>query len=256
MAITTEEPIRTVGARELFLPGNYGEAAPIFGPFRKRTLRLTFLGVLIGIQLFFYLATLFSQTFLPGNWTVLSPDFLYYLLLDVLALFLMGGFRYQNKVIQPAGAGGFLITFPLWATITFLLMTIAFASTVSTVTPLTLTEKIMDLVLYGIFVAPTEELLFRVALPPVLSGYGGWVTAQIIFAGFHFLELTATGQGIVGPVIDQAVEIFGLGLLLYAVFHYFGYGAAVGFHFAWDATIAGALGVGVFAGFHLGLVPF
>lgn len=218
---------------------------------KQRGTRIGLVSTIILIQLFFYLESIVASPILPGDWTSFSGDFGFYLLFDVIALFILGTSNRIGK-IQGGGFGGFSITYVLFAAGTWLLTAGLLSYGTAPTIPISQTTQLQDFVFYGIFVGPTEELLFRVALPPHVPG--GWVTANIAFAVFHIFAYTSTGLTLGFELYYQLFFVFLLGVIFYFIYQYFGYGAAVGTHTAYDLATVGAIVLG-FSGLHLGIVP-
>jgi hypothetical protein len=234
-------------------PGEHGLPAPAISlrKIRGRTIRLGLVGTIFVIQLFFYLETIVQSPILPGDWASLNGSFQFYLLLDAGAFFILG---LSNRIerIQSGGFAGFAITYVLFASATWLLVAWAISYSPQ-LSPITGAAKLQDLAFYGLFVGPTEELFFRVSLPPHVPG--GWVTSNVVFALFHIFAYTVEGIPLGISLVSALIEVFLLGCVFYWVYRFFGYGAAVGVHTAYDLVVAGAIGVPGFSGIHLGLIP-
>ena len=234
------------------LPGKHGAEAPIFGKVSNRQLRLGLVGLLALIQLFFYLETIVQSPILPGNWADYQPDFQFYLLLDALAFFILGLTNRVDK-IQRGGFAGFAITYVFFAAGTWLLVTYLVSLGQAPVPAITGTLQLQYLVFYGLFVSVTEELFFRVALPPHVPG--GWVTANVVFACFHIFAYSSTGTSLGVSLGIALFEAFLFGCIFYWVYKFWGFGSCVGVHAAYDLSVVGAIGLFGFTGVHLGLIP-
>jgi hypothetical protein len=235
-------------------PSEHGLPAPIFSTDKtnRRALRLGLVGLLVTVQLFFYLETIVQSPIFPGNWGGLQGDFQFYLLLDALAFFVLG---LSNRVdrIQRGSFAGFAVTYTFFAAGTWLLVCYLISVGQPAVAPLSGTVRLQDFVFYGIFVGPSEELFFRVALPAHVPG--GFVSANVAFAAFHVFAYSTSGTSLGVSLGVALVEAFLIGVLLYAVYRYFGYGAAVGCHTAYDLSVAAVITIFGVTGLHLGLIP-
>ena len=200
-------------------------------------------------ELGLYLAAIVNPGILPGNWTPLVPDMEYYLFASIFAmLFIAISGKY------PAGGtevSAFLTRFSMGAALTWVAVTVLFYYSIHS-TPLTGGTKIEYLLFTGFFIAPVEELLFRVALPP---RWGWFVASSLAFAAFHIpiylLESGATVDGFLGNLIQPAI----MGVVLWFAYRWKGLPFSMGIHFAYDAFVYGELLGLPLAAAGLGLVP-
>jgi hypothetical protein len=235
-------------------PGNYGLPAPIYviGRPTKKLLRIGLIGGLFTVQLFFWLETIVQSPILPGNWSSLGGTYQFYLLLDAGSFFFLG---LSNRVdnVQNGSFAGFAITWFVFALVTWFAVTVLLLYYAQTSVPISGTDRLQDFVTYGIFVGPSEELFFRVALPPHIPG--GWLSSNIAFAVFHVFAYTVSGESLGVPLFSQLFQVFVLGVLFYFIYKKWSYGADVGVHTAYDLTVTGAISAFGFSALRLGLIP-
>jgi hypothetical protein len=222
--------------------------------------RMGMIVILILVQLFFLLEANYNSPLFPGDWSSQVKGYTIFLFLDMFALGLIGFHPLTHPGrplrIQPYGYPGFAISFVAFAGLAWLLMSaIAYLQHPGTSVAGSIygdTERLQLFVFYGIFVGPTEELLFRVALPEEL----GWVIgACVAFPLFHLIAYTTGLTPVSG--VNLWVQIFtdgGLGAGLWFLKDRIGYGAAVGFHVGYDLTLVGV--ISAIASFPLGIAPF
>ena len=233
-------------------PSDHGENTEIFAPLNKKSVRLGLVGLLTIVQVFFYLETIVQSPIFPGNWGQFQVDYQFYILLDALSFFILGLTAKADR-IQRGGFAGFAITYVFFAAATWLLVTYLISLGQPRLPPISGVAQLQDLVFYGVFVSVTEELFFRVALPPRLPGK--WITANVLFAIFHVFAYSVTGTSLGVSLAVALTEAFVFGCIFFWIFKRWGYGAAVGTHCAYDLSVSGAIGLFGVTGLHMGLVP-
>ena len=201
--------------------------------------RLGLVGILIFFQLFFFLETVVQSPIIPGNWTAYQLPMEFYLILTAVGMFLLG-YGTKPLSIQKGGIGEFMLMFSVFGAAAWLLVAVLDHGGAA----LSGIDRIQLFVFVLIFVAPSEELVFRVALPP----YVGWLIGSgIMFGIFHIFAYSVAGPS--GPIlIIQLVEAMILGVLFYFIYQRWGYGAAVGVHAGYDLAVLGVLGTGLALG--------
>ena len=239
-----------------------GDASAFFYHLRKmnrHALRLGILIALVIVQVFFLLESYFNSPIFPGNWSSYTNSYIYYLILDILSFGMVALLPLVNPNydlrIQPGGFAGFGFCYSLFGIVAWGLVLLALQAEGAHfgVTGISDTVRLQQFVFYGIFVGPSEELFFRVALPP----YAGWVLGSgIAFGVFHILSYSTGMSGLVGVSLYLAVfEAAIIGIVLYFLYDRFGVGASIGAHTAYDLTTTGIISTLSIAGLHLALFP-
>lgn len=223
----------------------------------KHGLRIGIVLVLIVVQVFFYIDSYLNSPLIPGDWSAYQTSFLVYLALDSISLGAIAALpqvlpkdEYGRFVIQPNGYRGFVFTYALFALAMWGAMVgylAIFAVNGTHISPvLNDTARLQGFVFYGLFVGPSEELTFRVALPPYFSWVG---SSLIVFPLFHLLAYTVGAAPASGVVLWVQIGIIAFwGLVFWVIFDRFGYGAAVAAHTVYDLCAAGILVSGVAIG--------
>lgn len=232
-----------------------------FGPISttgKSAGLLAFIGLLM---LVIWVAVLDNSPVLPGNWSAYLPDMTFYFGTYGFAMILIA-LRRDLLADTASTIRSFVFRLGAFTGITWLILSlIFFAEGTSAVTVLTDTERLQTFVFVGFFVAPVEELLFRLVLPRFLNS---WIWGSvIIFTLFHIpayvLETGSWGVPLIASLAEAAI----LGFILWLVYAPKkdggilgqGYPATLGIHFAYDVIILGAVSGIPLAVVHLGLVP-
>ena len=148
--------------------------------------RLGLVGILIFFQLFFFLETVVQSPIIPGNWTAYQLPMEFYLILTAVGMFLLG-YGTKPLSIQKGGIGEFMLMFSVFGAAAWLLVAVLDHGGAA----LSGIDRIQLFVFVLIFVAPSEELVFRVALPP----YVGWLIGSgIMFGIFHIFAYSGQNQ--------------------------------------------------------------
>lgn len=195
--------------------------------------------VFVGIgQLMLYLTTTVNPTLLPGNWGSLVTGMEFYLFSILFAFILVIGSK------EPILAGGtldqFLLRFAVGGGATYaVLWAISFANPVGPGTLLGGGSQLQWILYLGFFVAPTEELLFRAALPRNV----GWVMGSVIlFSVYHIpAYLLEGGTTSLSAILPNLVTVGVLGFVFWVVYEKFGLAFSIGAHFLYDVVTVGVL---------------
>ena len=214
------------------------------------------LAIVLLSQLGVYLTAIENPTLLPGNWTPLVPGMTFYIFSTFAALYL------TNR--PGALVGGTLETFlfrlAVGMALTWGVISVVFLSSAKPPELLGGT-KLLYILYTAVFIAPTEELLFRATIPRLQIGNRtvGWFWGSVVgFALYHVPVYALTNHGVTaagffGNIISVAV----LGAVLWGAytlkwptvrlghgskpFPLGGLGLSVGVHFMWDVFAFGAL---------------
>lgn len=224
---------------------------------------------LILAEIVVFLLSLNGSTLIPGTWSTFTPLMLAYLTLNGISI----GVFAQGTSIPLAlegNTGRFLKVFVVFAAITWF-ATLAFlvSTKAGLPQPVDGTVAFQELVFIGLFVGPTEELFFRVVLPPIIAKryLTQLVLSSVAFAIFHLGAYTAAGvTWTAASLVQQLTFVAVLGGIFYAVGWKsvdpktgamqprYGYAAMTGMHVAYDLSVLGVIsGLGV-AAFSHGLV--
>jgi hypothetical protein len=210
------------------------------------------IGIIIGfvvVQAFLLLQTYLNSPLLPGNWSGFQFQFTFYLMLDVLALGMIAFWprvikNWEKIRIQPNGFVGFAFTYALFGLAMWGIMIGYLSLTGSAVQPvLDDTARLQQFVFIALFVGPTEELFFRVALPP----YTGWVLGScVLFGLFHALAYsTGTGAFTGIALLIQMMLAMAWGGFFWFLYSRWGYGASVSAHTIFDLAVGGIITAGI-----------
>ncbi|MDE1821561.1 MAG: CPBP family intramembrane metalloprotease [Euryarchaeota archaeon] len=226
-------------------------------------------GVLVLAQVFVLLITVNGSNLIPGDWSGLFDAEVVYLILSIFALGVFG-IGNRTPLISEGDTGWFVVLFAMFAAATIFVLVELFAHSGAAPSAVSPTQKIQTALFLGVFVAPTEELLFRVVLPPYVakSSLGRMAGSSILFGVFH-LPAYSVVAGKVGPfsIGSAVIEAVFLGMLLYVVyagidipsakirFRGLGLGASTGIHWGWDLSTLGVVGGFAIVAKSLGLVP-
>ncbi len=245
------------------------DAVRISRPVALRGRAIGPVAMLILAELIVFLMALNGSTFIPGDWAPFVPLMSIYLTLNALSI----GVFSQNvsvPLILEGNTGRFLKVFVVFSALTWILTLLFLSQTIGGIpAPVSGTVAFQELLFIGLFVGPTEELFFRVVLPPIL-GKRYWtqlVLSSLAFAIFHIGAYTAAGVTWTPEVLSsQLLQVGVIGGILYAVGWKtvdsvsgtmqprFGYPAMAGAHVAYDLSVLGVIsGLGVAALTH-GLV--
>ncbi len=237
----------------------FGELkVPAFGPLTSTRIRtLGVIGLLFLVQLFVFVGMIVNvnqsgdSDLLPstGNWSVWAYPMLFYILMTLGAMILVNYTSDVSVVPKVKDISRFLINYSLWTFVTWGVMTLIFPHGTG-VTPLTGASRIQQLVFTSLFVAPTEELMFRVVLPRVLNS---WILGSVV--AFVLFHISAYSTEYSGDFLSAVAGLIILSFVLWAVYAFEirvktkqgeavivgGYGASTGLHDAYDLIVLGVL---------------
>lgn len=213
---------------------------------------LGIVGLLLFIELFFYLIAVDNSPLIPGSLNVYETGMLFYLVTAGIALSVLG-FSTKIRVIDGLGPSQFLWRFSVTAFAAWGLMTVVIVATGSSVSAVNDNSRIGLVVFTFAFIAPVEELTFRVAAPAVMPW---WLGSVVMFAVYHIpAEFAIYGTANTTNVVAAVFELMIAGIVLWYIYKRFGFGSAVAAHGIYDAVLTGAIGVLPLSWVHLGLVP-
>ncbi|MGA7861320.1 MAG: CPBP family glutamic-type intramembrane protease [Thermoplasmata archaeon] len=251
-------------------------ATPDIVPFRagKRTLGAFVFVILIEFVVFADVAG--GSTFLPGNWAPFLAPIEFYIafaFFGLLLLLLLQGIPASLTV----PAGRFVFQLAAVSAATWAALTLIF-SLGGTGPILPEVERIQEFILMGFFVAPVEELLFRVVLPIVFRnqnaprnapGAQGWILGSVVLFGlFHIPAYFLEGGSNLSILASDVGQAMVLGIVLWFVYSYTltlrvrgrtykingGYGGSYGFHFTYNCLVLGVIAALPLAAAHLAVV--
>lgn len=208
-------------------------------------------GVILLLQVFMFLGAEQASWILPGNWTPFVPIFNFFLQTTFAAIFFLILPRKNGtsplEDIKEFSFRDFLRNYALVFGLTWIaVLGIFIVGFHETLKPLADVTRLQQFVYVFIFVAPTEELLFRVALP---KHFPWWATSGIGFAVYHLWAYSLQVPiGDIQALLSQMLWAGILGIVFYAIYTKYGYGGAMGAHGAYDGVVLGALGTFGLAG--------
>lgn len=194
-------------------------------------------------QMTLFLQSIVNSPILPGNWAPLQTGMEVDLLYTFLALGLIGALPLYSPAlarglrVQPGGIPAFLRVLPFAALLGWVvtILLIGHGGTGG----LNPTQQLQTVVILAFFVAPSEELFFRVAVSnyfrnPLVGG----AASSAFFGVAHIWSYSSGGQ-LGFPLVAQILFAMILGFGLWAAYRKFGYGASVGLHAGYDVAVAG-----------------
>lgn len=231
---------------------------PAFGPLTSTRIRtLGVIGLLFTAQWFVWLSTVVNtnssgdSTVFGGNWSVYNDPMLFYLIGMLFAMVLVNYVSDVSVVPKAKDISRFLINYSMWTFVTWGILSLIFPNGAGAA-PLTGMARFQNLVFVSLFVAPTEELLFRVVLPRVLNS---WILGSVVaFTLFHLSAYTLSYNG--PSLIAGFISLMLLGVILWLVYSFqirirtkrygtvvinSGYGGSTGLHAAYDLFVLGVL---------------
>jgi hypothetical protein len=233
---------------------------PAFGPLTSTRIKtLGIIGLLLLAQLFIFLGMVVNvdrsgnSDLLPstGNWSGWEWSMVFYIFMTLGAMILVNYTPDVSVVPKAKDISRFLINYSLWTFITWGLLTLIFPHGTG-VAALTGTFRIQQFVFTSLFVAPTEELMFRVVLPRVLNS---WILGSTV--AFVIFHLSAYSTEYASDLLSALTSLIILSVVLWAVYAFQirfktksgeevtiagGYGASTGAHAAYDLVVLGVLG--------------
>lgn len=251
--------------RGSFVPtGSPPAKLPLLPPVGERGKSIGLIGLLGVTQLFFLLLSVNNAPVLGGNWGSFEIPFFVYMVMLALAALLSTRIP-MTPLSQKGTTRQFFLMFGLFLIITITVLGIGFHYLGNPPAILGGGAQISNLVYYLVFVAPTEELFFRV----VLSELVGWPVGLIAFAGFHLGAYSFAASGISG-LIGALFNALILGAILLTIYdvryqsgskkgqRIGGFGGCSAAHAGYDLIVSGTVGGFGLAAAHLvlPLLPF
>lgn len=232
-----------------------------FGPIGATGKSIGALGIILVIQLSVFAAAIDNSPILPGNWAPLVPVMEFYFVLFFAAILLLG-FKRDLLLSAPGETiSSFILKLSGTSAATWLVMSLAFLAG-GALAPLNDTIRLQDFFIYGVMVAPIEEVFFRRVLPTVLNS---WILGSVVlFAAFHVPVYYLEVGGTFGVPLISALILAGImGFVLWIVYAKredggllgLGLGGSIGVHLTYDLVTIGCVGAIPLALAHLGLVP-
>jgi len=242
---------------------------PAFGPLTSPKIRtLGIIGLLFLVQIFIWLSTVVNvnssgdSALLPstGNWSSYSNFMLFYIV-TMLGAMILVGYTEVGVVPKTKDISRFLISYSIWTFIAWGALTLIYPHGVG-ITALTGASRFQQFIFTSVFVAPTEELLFRVVLPRVLNS---WVLGSVV--AFTLYHLSAYSVEYPANLIPSLITLAVLGAILWFIYDFQlrfkrkhgddllivgGFGGSTGFHSAYDLVVQGVLGP-LLGGFGIGI---
>ncbi|HEY1198444.1 MAG TPA: hypothetical protein VGG32_06935 [Thermoplasmata archaeon] len=250
-----------VDSRRSRVPAFGPVKVPAFGPLASPNVKVIgIVAALFATQAFVWLGTVVvtntngSSPILPGSWSGYSNQMLFYLITMLFSMILIGYTTDLSLVPKYKDVSRFLINYGLWTFVSWLALSLIYPGGPG-VAALTGTDRIQTLVFISLFVAPAEELLFRVVLPRLLNS---WILGSVVlFSGYHFAAyLVSYSSESLIVVATGLIEVAILGVVLWFIYSFVfrvktrsgavvainsGYGGSTGFHAAWDLFVSGVL---------------
>lgn len=245
------------------------DTAPVTEWFRAHGAEIGPVGAVLALQIFVLLVAVNGSPLLGVSLAADVPVFTTEIVLTFTALFLLYGppltrsqraARAASSVLEGGSYESFLRNYGagIFAVIgiTSLLHYLGTGPTYAAGG----TSVLTNLIFYGVYVGPTETLLFVIALPAALPRAFWWLGAGLLFALFHLPVDAATyGTGSIAELAYGFAFRFAFGCGLYLVYAGVrslklpgaGPGAAMSLHTAYDLWVAGALLPVPLALFHL-----
>jgi hypothetical protein len=219
----------------------------------RRTLWLV--GIALLLQVFVWIGVQSGSPLLPDAetvWQPAAPLMLNYLVLMLLTAALILSLR-ANGPSTSGRPGQFLLRLSLGAGVTWVAVEAliridpSFLGLGYVAVNTNASARLEAIVYYVLFVAVTEELLFRATLPQFIKNPDRrWIMATVVFGLFH-IWVYSTGLSNGQTWIDVVVELLTamiFGYLLWFVYNkkWGGFGMAVGIHATWDLITIGSIG--------------
>lgn len=197
-------------------------------------------------QVFLFLIYVDQSPLIPGSFAGYGNDMIFYLVIEsAVALPIIGfapgliGSKIHVNLVTGGGvfrfmAIGSIVGFLAWA-----LMGLALTTLHASYQMVSGSARLSGLLFLAFFVAFAEELTFRAALPLV----GNWfVMSALVFASFHLVVDASTfGLADVAGVASAFIQRAIAGVVLWIIYRYVGFAAAVFSHFTYDGVLTGYL---------------
>lgn len=219
------------------------------------------IGILVIAQLFIIVGIADNSPLLPGNFQPYEYAIALYIGIFALCLGMLA-YTGALKTLLGMPATGFMLRMALWGAATWVVLTLLF-SFGSSVSPILGSERVQLFILDAVFVAPVEELAFRVTFPAVLPG--GWFMWSVVgFALFHSFAYAVTYGASLSQFAPELVVPGVMGAVLWFVYRlgpkgqagkWGGYAGCLAVHLVYDLFVLGVISGLPLALAHLGLVP-
>lgn len=208
--------------------------------------RLGAIALVTAIQTLLWIQTIVQSPLLPGNWAQYQTAFLVDVIysnsaLGLIALLpLFSPKKSKELVVQPGGAPGLGVTYSMFSVvglIAFIGLNVLGGHVSGS--QFTDVQVLQGLVQVCLFVSVSEELFFRVAWSEYIGGIG----SSVLFGFFHIWAYS-TGTGAVfgwDLLVHLGVAAF-YGAIFYFAYYFWGIGAAIGLHTAYDLVASGLVG--------------
>ena len=250
------------------------DTAPIAEWFQAHGAEIGPVGAIIAIQLFFLLIAVNGSPLIGVPLTAYTTIFTTELILSFIALFLLYGIpqtrrnlalRARTSILGGGSYGRFLMGYGV-AMFLFLGLTSLLGPAGGASYSANGSSTLTSIVMYAVYVGPTETLLFVIAIPAALPKQLWWVGSGFIFALFHLPVDAATyGTGNLAELLYGFGFRFAFGAGIYLLYAGFalgsarrkvrvpgaGPGVAMSVHTFYDLWVAGALAPIPLALFHL-----
>ena len=212
-------------------------------------------------QVFLFLIYVDQSPLVPGSFAGYGNAMIFYLVLEsAVALPIIGfapaliGSKIHVNLVTGGGVFRFMAIGAITGFLAWALMGLVLTALHANYQVVSGSARLSGLLFLAFFTAFAEELTFRVALPlvgnPVLM-------SSLVFATFHLaLDAGTIGLANVGGIASAFIQRALAGLILWAIYRYVGFAAAVFSHFTYDGVLTGFLpGQFPISIAHLGLVP-
>lgn len=251
------------------MAASISRGVPVLGPFHipafgtltsPRVRVLGIIGLLFLLQLFVWLGTVINtnasgdSALLPGtgNWTLWSNVMLFYLVMNLFSMILVNYTGDVAVVPKAKDISMFLVNYSLWTVVGWGILTLIFPHGTG-VTMLLGTGRIQQFTIISLFVAPSEELMFRVVLPRVLNSW--FLGSTVAFTIFHLSAYSVEYSG--SEFIPGLISLVLMSFVLWGVYAFqlrirlkggkeavinSGFGGSVGLHQVYDCFVLGVLG--------------
>jgi CAAX prenyl protease-like protein len=235
---------------------------PAFGPLNSAKVRtLGIVGAMFFAMIFVFLGTIVvtesngDSPIFGGSWGSYTYPMIFYLFGMALAVGLIAYTKDLALLPKQGDVSRFLINYSLWTIITWGALTLIYPNGSGALPIPTGIDRYQTFIFTSLFVAPTEEILFRAVLPRVLNS---WVLGSVIAFPIYHIPIEIKNYGSMGPVAvgEALAEIAILGVVLWYIYSYVlkirlrggktiavssGLGGSVGFHAAYDNFVAAVL---------------
>lgn len=197
-------------------------------------------------QVFLFLIYVDQSPLVPGSFAGYGNAMIFYLVLEsAVALPIIGfapslvGSKIHTNLVTGGGVFRFMATGAITGFLAWTLMGLALTALHANYQVVSGASRLSGLLFLSFFTAFAEELTFRAALPLI----GNWfVMSALVFATFHLaLDAGTIGLANVGGVASAFIQRVIAGIVLWVIYRYVGFAAAVFSHFTYDGAITGYL---------------